>query len=137
MPKTLTTNYLLLAAGVYVARKGDAVHVIITDGAEPDLGSVEQPDGLGGGNSILSKANWISEQEISVEQFNDVIATLSPDWKGQLVNVAPEGVEPFLLPQQQAPKHAQLVEALVSAEVTAALDAKAAEVAEAQPAVKP
>jgi hypothetical protein len=130
MPKAFTTKYLLLAAGVFIARKGDAVHVIITDGATPDLGIIEQNDGLGGSNPVLSKANWVSEQEISVEQFNDVIATVSPDWSGQLVNVAPEGVEPFLLPQQQAPKHAQLVEALVSAEVAAALEAKAAEVAE-------
>src|SRR5437870_12682372 len=113
MPRDLTTKYTPLGAGIFIARKGDAIHIITTDATATDLRCVDQNDGLGGSTPILSKSNWIMEQEVTPEQFGDVVASVFPEWKGRLVNVAPEGLEPFLLPQQLAPKHAQLVEAVV------------------------
>lgn len=130
MPKELTTKYLRLAAGVYIARKGESVHVITTDGDAPNMQMTDRSDGIGGRQPILAKSNWITEEEVSTTHFAEVAATVFPDWRGQLINVAPEGVEPLLLPQALAPKHAQLVEALVGAEVGAAIEAAAQERAE-------
>jgi hypothetical protein len=112
MAKKLATPFRYLAAGVYVRRLGDAIHVVTTgDNQPPDLGREDLSDGMGGSNTVLSKTNWILEQEVSVEGFADIMRELAPESRGQLVNVAPEGEEPFLLTQQQAARFGAVVDA--------------------------
>lgn len=111
MPK-LATAFRYLAAGVYIRRVGDAIHVVTTgDDRAPDVGLDV--------DNVASKANWLTEQEVSVEQFADMVNSIAPESKGQLVNVGTEE-EPFLLTQQQAARFADVVvsaaEALVAQE---------------------
>lgn len=121
MPK-LRTKYVYVGAGVYICRRGDAVHIVVTtDSQPPDQGKVDKADGLGGSSEALAKANWQADQEVSVEQFNDVVATVAPEWKGQLVNVGTEDL-PLLLTQQQAAVHAGLIDRQVKEAVVASTE---------------
>lgn len=107
MPK-LATPFVYLAAGVYIRRMADAIQVVTTgDSLAPDV-SLDM-------DNVATKSNWLTEQEVSVEQFNDMVATVSPDSRGALVDVAEEGEEPFLLTQQQAARYAARVESAAAA----------------------
>jgi hypothetical protein len=125
---TLRTKYVALGAGVYFCRRGDAIHIVTTgDNMSPDTGKVGVDDGTGGSSEVMAKSNWISDQEISVEQFRDVVATVAPDYGGVLVNVGTEE-RPLLLTQQQAAIHGDIVasaaEALVEAAAETAIPVK-------------
>lgn len=118
---TLRTKYVPLGAGIYICRRGDAVHIVVTgDNQAPDVGKIDVADGTGGSSEAMAKSNWISDQEVSVEQFGDMVGTVAPEYRGQLVNVGTDD-NPLLLTQQQAQIHAELV-----VEQVAALQADAA-----------
>lgn len=116
---TLRTKYVLIGAGIYICRRGDAIHIVTTgDDKPPDTGKVEIPDGTGGSTDVASKANWVTDQEVSVEGFRDMVATVAPDYRGVLVNVGTDE-KPLLLTQQQAQIHAELVSEQVDAQILA------------------
>lgn len=90
----LRTDYLPIATGVYVARRGDAIHVVTTGDGEPPVAEKDV-------NNVATKVNWLTEQEVGVAEFCAVVNTVSPEARGELVNVGTDE-EPFLLTQQQA-----------------------------------
>lgn len=115
MPKR-STPFRYLAAGIYVRRLGDAIHVVTTGDSLP-------PDTERGEGQVAIKANWLTEQEVSIEQFGDIVNELAPESKGQLVNVGSDE-EPFLLTQQQAARFGEQVE--IAAEALVASRAETA-----------
>jgi hypothetical protein len=122
---TLRTKYVTIGAGIYICRRGDAVHIVVTtDDKSPDMGKIGVEDGFGGSEQSLAKANWLNEQEVSVEGFRDSIATVAPDYGGVLVNVGTEE-KPLLLTQQQAAIHGDIVASAAEALVQTAAETAA------------
>jgi hypothetical protein len=76
---TLRTKYVALGAGVYICRRGDAIHIVTTgDNNRPTPARSAWTTGPAAASEVMAKSNWISEQEVSVEQFRDVVATVAP-----------------------------------------------------------
>lgn len=110
------TPYVRLAAGVYLARRGQGIHIVTTaDDAPPDQTSIDQrTDDFGGTSTVLAKENWLADGEITPQQLATAVGSVFPDWRGELVNVGTEE-EPFLLTQQQAELYQRHVAAAVEA----------------------
>lgn len=125
--KENATQFRYLAAGVFVRRVGDQVHVVTTaDNLEPSMAIEKQDNGRGGTADIMAKDNWIAEQMIDPAAFAAALAELAPQHRGNLVNVAPDNTEPFLLTQSQAERHEKIVRSKIEAEVEATLAVRAA-----------
>ena len=71
MPRDLTTKYTPLGAGIFIARKGDAIHIITTDGTAPDLRCVDQNDGLGGSTPHAYLAPKAEQDRLAAQLWAD------------------------------------------------------------------
>lgn len=83
----MKTKWIALSPGVYVRRDDDAIETFVTgDSEEPKLGG----------------DNVVSTHRASIEQFADLVASVSPEAHGKLVNVGTAEI-PLAVPQSQAP----------------------------------
>lgn len=92
--RSLATEFIELSPGVYIRRRGDAVHIVTTGDQQPPV-TARNTDG------VATKDNWVTDEEVALATFDAVAAVVSPDWRGILVNVGTDE-EPFLLSQLQA-----------------------------------
>lgn len=90
----MKSKWLAISPAVYVRRDDDAIETYVTGDHEPPK---------------VGDENVISRHRTSIEQFADLVSSVSPEAKGKLVDVGTPSI-PLLVPQSQAP----LFQALIS-----------------------
>jgi hypothetical protein len=83
----MKTKWITLCPGVYVRRDDDVAEIFVT-------GDIEEPKAGG--------SNVVSTHRASIEQFADLVSSVSPEAHGKLVNVGTAEI-PLAVPQSQAP----------------------------------